>query len=101
MRRERPSSHQPTTYGASFSSVLPRAVRIARRPSAKPELRPFVGGSGRAPGIRARGRRREWIDSFVELLPETHKDHKRVPNLNGRSLILVGIPDSLSWGTCT
>jgi len=32
----------------------------------------------------------------MELLPETHKDHKRVPNLHGRFLILIGIPDSLS-----
>ena len=36
------------------------------------------------------------IDSMIELLPETHKDHKQVPNLNGRYLILIGIPDSAS-----
>lgn len=36
------------------------------------------------------------MDSFIELLPETHKDDKRVPDLNGRSLILIAIPDSLS-----
>lgn len=36
------------------------------------------------------------MDSIIELLSETHKDHKRVPNLNGRSFILIGIPDNLS-----
>ena len=32
---------------------------------------------------------------MIKVVPETHKDHKRVPNLNGRSLILIGIPDGL------
>ena len=30
------------------------------------------------------------------MLPEIHKDHNRVLSFNGRSLILVSIPDGLS-----
>ena len=36
------------------------------------------------------------IDSLIKVVPETHKDHKRVLNLNGRSLTLIGIPEGLS-----
>jgi hypothetical protein len=31
----------------------------------------------------------------IETTPETHKDHKRVLELNRRSLTLIGIPEGL------
>jgi hypothetical protein len=69
-----------------YRRYFPRASWIAERPSVKPGLRRFAGAGCRTPVTRATGRRREWIDSSIEVVPETYKDRKRVANLYGRSL---------------